>query len=90
MTDKSKAGATPKDDPDREAEGGAGRTNPNAAPPKLGAKSVPSRIKDAYFLGGQWLASDGSPLTDVETQQVHRAKDKDAADARAKALRGEE
>ena len=49
---------------------------------------APSRIKDAYFLGGVWYAADGSVLTAQEVQQAHRAMDAAAAEARRKALLG--
>ena len=49
---------------------------------------APSRIKDAYFLGGAWYAADGSALTAQEVQQAHRAMDAAAAEARRKALLG--
>lgn len=53
------------------------------------APSLAARIKGAQFLGGAWLAADGTELTAVEAQAAHRAMDKAAADARAKILRGE-
>ncbi len=49
---------------------------------------APSRIDGAYFLGGRWLAPDGSPLTDKESQQAHRAADAKAAAAKRRALLG--
>ena len=66
----------PKADPDRADE---------APAPKMPA----NRISGARFLGGAWLAPDGTPLTAPEAQQAHRAMDAAAAEARAKALRGE-
>lgn len=67
-----------KKDPDRADE----------APAETAAPAKASRIKGAYFLGGLWRAADGSPLTDAEAQQAHRAMDKAAAEARRKALLG--
>jgi hypothetical protein len=52
------------------------------------ADEQPSRITGAQFLGGAWYAANGSPLTDAEAQQAHRAMDRAAAAARRKALRG--
>ena len=47
-----------------------------------------SRIHGAQFLGGYWRAADGTPLTDKEAQQAHRAMDRAAAEARRKAVLG--
>lgn len=55
-----------KPDPDRADE---------APAPKV------SRIAGARFLGGAWIAADGTPLTDAEAQQAHRAMDAKAAAA---------
>lgn len=57
--------------------------------PEAKAKKAPPRWQDAAFVGGVWLASDGTPLTDAEAQQAHRAMDRAAAQARARAIRGE-
>lgn len=46
------------------------------------------RIAGAIFLGGRWLAADGSPLTDKESQQAHRAQDAKDAETRRKAMLG--
>ena len=51
------------------------------------AKSTPRHI-GAQFLGGRWIAADGTPLNDKESQLAHRAADAAAAKARAKALLG--
>lgn len=47
-----------------------------------------NRIDGARFIGGAWLAADGTPLTAPEAQQAHRAMDRKAADARAAAILG--
>ncbi len=47
-----------------------------------------SRIDGARFLGGAWVAADGTPLTAPEAQQAHRAMDQKAAAARDAALLG--
>lgn len=47
-----------------------------------------SRIDGARFLGGAWVAADGTPLTAPEAQQAHRAMDHKAAAARDAALLG--
>lgn len=52
-------------------------------------KADEKRITGARFFGGAWVAPDGTPLTDAEAQQAHRLMDRKAAEARAKALRGE-
>lgn len=52
-------------------------------------QAMARRVRGARFLGGVWLAEDGTPLTDKEAQQAHRAMDKAAAEAREQALRGE-
>jgi hypothetical protein len=91
-----------KSDPDREAEGLAGRVDPNApasfAPRRAAddtqvketAKQASARrVKGARFFAGRWETADGDPLTDQEAQQAHRAMDKAAAEARERALRGE-
>lgn len=51
-----------------------------------------ARIKGAQFLGGQWLAADGTPLADAEARQAHQAMDAAAMQARENALlaRGEQ
>lgn len=46
------------------------------------------RWEGARFIGGVWLAEDGTPLTDAEAQQAHRAMDRAAQAARDRALRG--
>ena len=68
------------------------------APAKPGAVSMPfeapapvrhaNRIDGARFIGGAWLAADGTPLTAPEAQQAHRAMDRKAAEARAAAILG--
>lgn len=50
--------------------------------------SPPNRIKGARFLGGVWLAPDGTALTPQEAQQAHRAMDREASEARRRALLG--
>lgn len=52
------------------------------------AANVDPRIAGAYFLGGVWYAPDGSPLTSPESQQAHRARDKELMEQRRKALLG--
>jgi hypothetical protein len=59
------------------------------AAPELPKQTASRRVKGAQFLGGVWLAADGTPLTPQEAQQAHRAMDKAAADARERVLRGE-
>lgn len=76
MADKRK-------DPDRADEGPIEEV---AETPK---QAMSRRIKGARFFGGRWEAADGTPLTDAEAQQAHRAMDRAAALAREKALRGE-
>jgi hypothetical protein len=73
----------------------AEKATPGAMPPtkfeghRDGAKvAMDARVRGARFLGGAWLAEDGTPLTDVEAQQAHKAMDAAAADARRKALLG--
>lgn len=57
--------------------------------PRPGTKAaMQARITGARFIGGVWLAADGSPLNDAEAQQAHRAMDRAAAAARERALRG--
>jgi len=53
------------------------------------AQQLSRRIVGARFLGGAWIAADGSPLTDIEAQAAHRAMDQEQAKARAAALGGE-
>ena len=61
----------------------------DAAPARETPKQALSRrVKGARFLGGQWLAADGTPLTDVEAQAAHRAMDAEAAEARRRAVLG--
>lgn len=76
----------PKRDPDHadEAPQQASIVQPAPAP-----KTRATRADGATFVGGVWLAADGSPLTDKEAQQAHRAADRAAAEARARILRGE-
>lgn len=52
------------------------------------APATPNRIDGARFIGGAWLAADGTPLTAPEAQQAHRAADRKAAEARAAAILG--
>jgi hypothetical protein len=52
-------------------------------------QAMSRRVKGARFFGGQWVAEDGTPLTDKEAQQAHRAMDRATAAARERALRGE-
>lgn len=52
-------------------------------------QAMARRVKGARFFGGAWVAEDGTPLTDAEAQQAHRAMDRASALAREKALRGE-
>lgn len=47
-----------------------------------------NRIDGARFIGGAWVAADGTPLTAPEAQQAHRAMDRKAAEARAAAILG--
>lgn len=63
---------------------------PERADESTPAKVSAARVKGARFLGGAWLAPDGSPLTGAEAQQAHRAMDRAAAAAREKALGGRE
>ena len=65
----------PKVDPDKADEGKA--------------PSLKQRIAGARFLGGAWIAADGTPLTAPEAQAAHRAMDRAAAEAREKAMRGD-
>lgn len=51
------------------------KAQPTEETPKQAAAR---RVKGATFLGGRWLAADGTPLTDAEAQQAHRAMDKAA------------
>lgn len=52
-------------------------------------QAMSRRVKGARFVGGAWIAEDGTPLTNAEAQQAHRAMDRAAAEARERALRGE-
>lgn len=70
-------------DPDKADEGTQPAPAVNATP-----RVSSNRVKGAYFLGGEWRAADGTLLTAPEAQQAHRAMDKAAAEARAKALLG--
>lgn len=73
----------PRKDQDKADEGTQAE-----APVVATEKPAKSAIKNAYQLAGVWYAEGGRPLTDVEAQQAHRARDKAAAEARAKALLG--
>lgn len=61
---------------------------PTRDKPKEDQSDANDRIVGARFVGGRWEAADGTPLTDKEAQQAHRAMDRAAASAREKALRG--
>lgn len=78
----TKGTKTAKPDPDVADEGTA-----KAAPAPKAAKVNP-RIAGAYFSGGVWFGADGAPLSNVESQQAHRARDKELAEARRLALLG--
>lgn len=75
----AKKADTAKADPDKADETPAKATQ---------AVKVDPRIAGAYFLGGVWYASDGSPLTSPESQQAHRARDKELMEQRRRALLG--
>jgi hypothetical protein len=47
-----------------------------------------ARVAGARFTAGQWQAEDGTPLTDKEAQQAHRAMDRKAMAARERAMLG--
>lgn len=47
-----------------------------------------ARWDGARFVAGQWLAEDGSPLTDKEAQQAHRAMDRTAMEVRQRIMEG--
>ena len=59
------------------------RTDPARADERAAETPKPkaSRIDGAVFLGGAWVAADGTPLTNAEAQQAHRAADAKAAAA---------
>lgn len=55
-----------------------------AKPGKLSAKA----LRDARFLGGAWVDANGRAYTDVETRQIHQARDAEALAERQRALLG--
>ena len=57
-------------------------------PQQAVSRKAPARHEGAIFLGGEWRAADGSPLTDKEAQQAHRARDRELAAAREQAILG--
>lgn len=82
-----------KTDPDRADESAAPTNAPVEASERQSAarepaKRAPARHVNARNVGGVWYAADGSPLTDKEAQQAHRARDAAAAEARRKAMLG--
>ncbi len=74
----------PKQDQDKADEGTQVEVAVNAPTtnPRVSSKGT-------YQLGGVWYRADGTQITDPkEMQLAHRAMDKAAAEARAKAMLG--
>lgn len=85
--------ATPKDNEPKAAPASTseGHRLPQSKQAQIEADQAAlsaSRVAGARFAGGQWVAEDGTPLTDKEAQQAHRAMDKKAMEARERAMLG--